>query len=130
MGPRQRRHGLRIKPHHGLLRGKQWLLLFSNCWHLLRLWVAACAPLSCLSGDKVQSWSVQACEAELGMRGEVFTTAACGKIQVTTRWLEFCCVWHGSREVFNFIGLILPDVQFCTQVCPAAAGCVLELQAF
>lgn len=84
--------------------------------------MAACAPLSCLSGDKLQILGVQACEAELGMRGELVTTAACDGIQATTRWLEFYRVRRASGEVFDFIGLILPDVHFCTQVCAAAAG--------
>ncbi len=44
------------------------------------------------------------------------TTAAVGDCLVTSRWLGFHRIWHGSGEVFDTVDLFLPDVQFTTQV--------------
>ena len=43
------------------------------------------------------------------------TTASCSECEVTTRWMGFHRIWHGSGEVFDTVDLFLPDVQFTTQ---------------
>ena len=35
---------------------------------------------------------------------------------MTTRWMGFHRIWHGSGQVFDTVDLFLPDVQFPTQV--------------
>ena len=45
------------------------------------------------------------------------TSAVWGDAEVTTRWMGFYRVWHGSGEVFDAVDLFLPDSQFPTQVC-------------
>jgi len=44
------------------------------------------------------------------------TTATCSECEVTTRWMGFHRIWHGSGQVFDTVDLFLPDVQFPTQV--------------
>lgn len=44
------------------------------------------------------------------------TSASCSECHVTTRWLGFHRIWHGSGQVFDTVDLFLPDVQFTTQV--------------
>ena len=43
--------------------------------------------------------------------------AQCADAEVTTRWLGFHRVRHGTGEIFDTVDLFLPDVQFPTQVC-------------
>ena len=44
------------------------------------------------------------------------TMAQCAEAEVTTRWLGFHRVRHGTGEIFDTVDLFLPDVQFPTQV--------------
>ena len=45
--------------------------------------------------------------------------AQCADAEVTTRWLGFHRIRHGTGEIFDSVDLFLPDVQFPTQVPPA-----------
>ena len=42
--------------------------------------------------------------------------AQCANAEVTTRWLGFHRIRHGTGEIFDTVDLFLPDVQFPTQV--------------
>jgi DEAD/DEAH box helicase domain-containing protein len=45
-----------------------------------------------------------------------FTTAQCGRANVTTTWLGFVKIWRGTGEVFDMVDLFLPPVTYMTQV--------------
>lgn len=45
-----------------------------------------------------------------------FTTAKCGRANVSTTWLGFVKIWRGTGEVFDMVDLFLPPVKYTTQV--------------
>ena len=53
--------------------------------------------------------------------------AQCAEAEVTTRWLGFHRIRHGTGEIFDTVDLFLPDVQFPTQVLPADLSIALCL---
>jgi hypothetical protein len=51
------------------------------------------------------------------LRGsEEASMAQCAEAEVTTRWLGFHRIRHGTGEIFDTVDLFLPDMQFPTQV--------------
>lgn len=58
------------------------------------------------------------------------TMAQCAEAEVTTRWLGFHRVRHGTGEIFDTVDLFLPDVQFPTQVCDTSSFISREFRAY
>lgn len=45
-----------------------------------------------------------------------FTTAKCGRANVSLTFLGFVKIWRGTGEVFDMVDLFLPPVKYTTQV--------------
>jgi len=75
--------------------------------HVAKLWL------------HVQSVLKQLCGSEEA------SMAQCAEAEVTTRWLGFHRIRHGTGEIFDSVDLFLPDMQFPTQA-SGSTSCVCQ----